>query len=124
MAKLSEIVKDRRKRLGIRPSALAKRSGVPLGDVFQLMESQQETSNLPPSIAETLGILPDGTESVPAEELKRSQAHKKALRIARMVQGTMALEGQGVRSQEEFDELVRRSEEELLSSPIRLWSVY
>ena len=55
------------------------------------------------------------------EELRERQAEQKAREIAKMVQGTMGLEGQGV-SPEELEKLVRRNTIRLLAGSRRkLW---
>ena len=63
-----------------------------------------------------------GLEEVDADEVCREQARKKAEELARMVQGTSALESQGVDAAT-FQWLVERSYHELMAGPRgRLWS--
>jgi hypothetical protein len=73
------------------------------------------------AIAHTLGVSLGATE-VDAEELCRQQARKKAEQIARLVQGSCALESQAVDGQA-YRRLVERSYHELLAGSRRkLWA--
>lgn len=67
--------------------------------------------------------MPLGFHESPVEEFRCSQARMKAEQLARLVQGTSALECQAV-DPETYETLVARSYHELLSgSARRLWSV-
>ena len=73
------------------------------------------------AVAEALGAS-FGIEEADPEELCRQQARRKAEQIARLVQGTSALESQAV-DQTAYARLVERSFHQLMAgSRRRLWS--
>ena len=74
------------------------------------------------AIAHVLGMQLDAVPVIPAKELLKQQAHKKAERLVRMVQGTSALEAQGV-SAHHIGQMIKKTVQELLAgSRRRLWA--
>ena len=73
------------------------------------------------AVARALGVSWVQNET-DADEFCRAEAQRKAEKIARLVQGTSALEGQGVDAAT-YQRLVERTYHELLAGPRRrLWS--
>ncbi|CAG1009025.1 hypothetical protein PHYC_03643 [Phycisphaerales bacterium] len=104
-------------------SALAARSGVSEPTVKRILGGHLRQASFVnvASIASALGI-PLGLSETDADEFCREQARKQAERIARLVQGTSALEGQAVEGAA-YRRLVEKSYHELLAGPRRrLWS--
>ena len=102
--------------------ALARRSGVSLPTVRRILEGGLHESSFAnvSSVSEALGapLMLDATD---VDELRRRQAQAKAEQVARLVQGTSALENQAV-DQSTYRRLVERSVHELLAgSNRRLW---
>lgn len=102
---------------------LAARSGVSEPTVKRILGGQlgeASFSNVA-AIVRALGATLE-LEETDTDELCRQQARRKAERVARLVQGTSALESQAVDSQA-YNRLVERSYHELLAgSKRRLWS--
>ncbi len=120
---LTKRLDSRRRRLGMSHSALAARSGVSEPTVKRILSGRAGEVSLAnvAAVAEALGVsLEFGERDI--DTMREEQAAKKAAQIARMVQGTSALECQGVDAKT-LRQLVRRSERELLTgSKRRLWS--
>lgn len=116
-------LKQRRESLGMSYSVVAARSGVSEPTVKRILGGQVAEASFANvvAIAEVLGAS-FGIEEVDPEELCRQQARRKAEQIARLVQGTSALESQAV-DQTAYDRLVERSFHQLMAgSRRRLWS--
>jgi transcriptional regulator with XRE-family HTH domain len=113
-----------RKALGMSFAALAARSGVSEPTVKRIFGGQigeASFANVTAVIA-ALGSSVD-LKKVDVDGLRHEQARKQAERVARLVQGTSALESQAV-DQETYSRLVERSYHELLAgSKRKLWSV-
>lgn len=102
--------------------ALAARSGVSEPTVKRILGRGTGAASYDKvaAVAEALG-MPLALEAIDPDEFRERTAREKAVRIARLVQGTSALEGQAVGG-EEFRRLVERSYHELLAgSGRRLW---
>lgn len=119
----------RRARLAMSKTAVAQRSHVSLPTVNRILsgkEAHPTVANLQ-AIANTLGVVVRlGTtieieEPQTAEQFRREQAQRKAQQLVSMVQGSMALEAQGV-DQNTIQEMIEQIRYELLRSPRRLWS--
>jgi transcriptional regulator with XRE-family HTH domain len=122
-ARASERLKRRREALGMSYAVVAARSGVSEPTVKRILSGGVGAASFAnvAAIAEALGASL-GVEEIDPDELCRRQARFKAERIARLVQGTSALESQAV-SEEEYARLVERSYHELMAgSRRRLWS--
>ena len=113
----------RRKALGMSFAVLAARSGVSEPTLKRMLGGHMAESSFAnvAAVAHALGCSFDLGESDP-DELCDRQARKKAEQIARLVQGTSALESQAVDA-ETYRRLVEKSYHELLAgSRRRLWS--
>lgn len=113
----------RRKALGMSYAVLARRSGVSEPTVKRILGGQIGDASFAnvTAVAQALGVS-FGLEETDADEFCRQQARLKARQIARLVQGTSALESQAVDS-ETYGRLVEKSFHEFLAgSKRRLWS--
>ena len=123
ISSLASQLSARRRSIGMSLSALAARSGVPAPTVKRILGGGVERASFASiaAIAEALGLTL-GLQEIDAEALCREQARRKAEQVARMVQGTSALESQAVDA-ETYRRLVERSYHELMAGPRRrLWS--
>ena len=127
---LFERLNGRRRALGMTHAALALRSGVSVPTVKRMLGGSAgggagggggASFAHVAAVAEALG-MPLTAEPVDADAMRLAAAREKAERIARLVQGTSALEAQAV-DEAEYRRLVERSVHELLAGPPRrLWS--
>ncbi len=87
----------RRKNLGLPVNVLVKRSGVPRPTVFRILRGKAETVRFGnvQKVADVLG-MGFGVPAVEPEVLREREARRKARLLARLTQGTMALESQAV----------------------------
>jgi len=115
---------DRRRReLGLTFAALSSRSGVSEPTVKRILGGRLGEASFTHvvAIARALGS-PISADPQDVDEMVREQARRKAEGIARLVQGTSALEAQAV-DDAEYRRLVDRSYHELLAgSRRRLWA--
>ncbi len=113
----------RRRKLGMSYAVLAKRSGVSMPTIVRTLSGANpdvSLSNLQ-AIAQALGASIKIEPQVDVLELREKQAAQKAKQLVRMVQGTSALEAQGL-DEKTIEEMVRQMAHELLAgSPKRLW---
>ena len=120
----AERLQTRRKMLGIGFQSLASRSGVSIPTVKRIFGGQIAAASFGniAAIAEALGLSFElGESSVDA--LCRQQARKKAMQVARLVQGTSALESQAV-GKDTYTRIVEKSFREILAGPKRkLWAL-
>lgn len=119
----AERLRQRRESLGMSYSVVAAMSGVSEPTVKRILGGHVAEASFASvvAIAEALGASL-GVEEIGADELCRRQARRKAERIARLVQGTSALESQAV-DPAAYDRLVERSFHQLMAgSRRRLWS--
>ena len=113
----------RRRKLGMSRSALAERSGVSLATVNRVLGGNLGNASFGnvTSIASALGMSLKW-KAPTALRFKRLQAKKKAQKLASLVQGTSALEGQAVNARVK-EEIADEIECQLLAGPKRkLWS--
>ena len=121
---LFEKLETRRRELGLSQSVLSERSGVSLPTVQRILSGHGRATSFENTlaIAQVLGMQFDAVTVIPAKELLRQQALKKAERLVRMVQGTSALEAQGVSAQH-LGQMIKKTVHELLAgSRRRLWA--
>lgn len=119
----ADYLNRRRVSLGMSYSMVAARSGVSEPTVKRILGGQVAEASFANvvAIAQALGASFGLAETDP-EELCRQQARRKAEQVARLVQGTSALEGQAV-DQAAYQRLVERSFHQLMAgSRRRLWS--
>lgn len=112
----------RRRELGMSRSILAKRSRVSLPTVNRILSGQHTGASFANvlAIAEALGMELTAEAKTRSDEFRHKQATRKARRLVRLVQGTSALEGQGL-DQHEIEEMVERTSRELLPTKRKLW---
>jgi transcriptional regulator with XRE-family HTH domain len=120
---------QRRAMLGMSKTAVAARARVSLPTVNRILagkEPKPSVHNLH-AIAKALGVVIRLGETLEVEEpqspeeFRRQQAHRKAIELVRMLQGTMALEAQGL-DQALLGQMIERTMHELLTSRRKLWS--
>jgi len=122
-----ERLKSRRKLLGIAFPSLAQRSGVPVPTVKRIFGGQIAQASFAniAAIANALGLslaLGESSADQLCRQQARQQARKKAQQMARLVQGTSALESQAV-DEKTYNRLVEKAFREILTGPKRkLWS--
>lgn len=119
-----ETIEARRRELGLSQAALAKLSGVSLPTVHRILAGHGSAASFENvfAIAQTLGMNLEAVSNIGTEELLEQQAQRKAVRLAGMVQGTSALEGQGVSRQQKARMFHKTVEELLAGSRRRLWA--
>ena len=93
---LIEKIITRKKELGITIENLAKLSGVGVRTINRLLNNEDVKLSTVENITNLLGLDFAGNEIVPLEELQKQRAREKALFLASIVQGTSALEMQGL----------------------------
>ena len=121
-------LEKRRAELKMSKVALAARADVSLPTVNRvLMGKQRDVSvaNLN-RIAQALGVEVRLTGKIEVREVQSAaafrldQARRKAEKLINMLQGTMALEAQGV-DQEYVTQMIEKTSHELLDSQRKLW---
>ena len=116
-------LEKRRRELRMPRTILAKRSGVSLPTVNRVLSGHHNrvTFENVLAIAKALGMeitmLQQGTSC----EFREKQATKKARKLVRLVQGTSALEGQGL-DKDELEEMIGRTSKELFLTNRKLWA--
>ena len=116
-------LRHRREALGMSFGVLAARSGVSEPTVKRILGGQRAEASFSnvAAIVQALGAS-FGMDEVDTEELCRQQARRKAEHIARLVQGTSALESQAVDAAA-YHQLIERSYHQLMAgSRRRLWA--
>lgn len=104
-------------------AAIARRSGVPASAVRRVLAGRPPgpSPSQVSAVALALGLGPGRRREDVASVLRR-EARRKAQYVARLVQGSAALEGQAV-GRAAYDAIVERTFRELLAGPRRrLWS--
>lgn len=129
-AELSEHLDQRRSRLGISKTLLAKRAGLSLATVNRLLSAEGMRPGIDSvsALAEALGleVVLGARHHVRAVEnvvaFRERRARVKARRLVGIVQASMALEADGV-STGVLREMEEKTVHELLAGPgRRLWS--
>lgn len=120
---------SRRARLNMSKADLARRAGVSLPTVQRLLSGREgrPRTDVLMAIAVALGVevrlseSPCVSETSPVSEFREAQARTKARRLARLVQGTMALEA-GAVDADVLREMEEQNVHALLAGPgRRLW---
>lgn len=114
---------QRRRDLAMTYAVLAERSGVSEPTIKRILGGHVRDASFGhvAAVATALGVSLEFGET-DLDTLRQEQARKKAVALARLVQGTSALESQAVDSKA-FQQLVEKSYHELLAGPARrLWS--
>jgi transcriptional regulator with XRE-family HTH domain len=116
------ILKARRKKLGIPIAALARLSGVSVPTVNRILRNPgtAQFGNVA-AVGKVLGIDFRTARKVRVETLLQARALQKARYVARVVQGTQGLEAAGVDA-DGYERLVNLAAETLLAGKKRkLW---
>ena len=93
---LIEQIIARKEQLGITVENLAKLSGVGVRTVNRLLKNEDVKLSTIEAVTNLLGLDFAGNEQIPLQELQKQRAKEKALYLASIVQGTSALEMQGL----------------------------
>ena len=120
------IIVDRRlHELRMPTECLAQRAGLPIDRVEEILSSSSDLDKFVelPMLLESLGLFPTRPGTEDSEGFRKAQAYRKAEKLTSMVQGSCALEGQGV-DETTFCEMVENTAQKLLadSDGRRLWT--
>ena len=112
----------RKEHLGITIENLAKLSGISVRTVNRLLKNEDVKLSTVEHVTNFLGLDFAGNEQVSLSALKKHRAHEKALFLASIVQGTSALEMQGLED-ENLNNIIATYEQEFLSGSYQdtLW---
>ena len=95
---LTQKIIGRKEQLGITIENLAKLSGISIRTLNRVLANEDVKLSTIEKITNFLGLDFAGNEMVPIEELRKRRAKNKAIFMASLVQGTSALEMQGLDS--------------------------
>jgi len=116
-------LRNRKRELGMTFDTLSARSGVPVSTLKRMLGRAPTDASISDTIAvaEALGVtLSMHMPSV--DQFREDQAHAKAHKLVKMVQGTSALESQAV-DQDHIRRMIERTVRDLLNGPSRkLWA--
>ena len=121
---MSRRLNERRERLGISCSVLARRTGISLRSVQRILSGEETNPGFTTvaSLAHVLGVGVRFNDEVDVRTIRRRQAERKAERILAIVQGSSALEAQAL-SRETIRDLREKTIHELLAgSDRKLWA--
>lgn len=112
----------RKDQIGITVENLAKLSGVGIRTVNRLLKNEDVKLSTIEHVTNFLGLDFAGNEQVSLKELKKQRAHQKAIYLASIVQGTSALEMQGLED-ENLNAIITSYEKEFLNGSYKdtLW---
>jgi transcriptional regulator with XRE-family HTH domain len=113
---------ERKEQLGITVENLAKLSGVGVRTINRLLKNEDVKLSTIEQVTNFFGLDFAGNEQVPLSVLKQQRAHEKALFLASIVQGTSALEMQGLED-ENLNVIITSYENEFLNGSYQntLW---
>ena len=103
----------RKEQLGITIENLAKLSGVGVRTINRLLKNEDVKLSTIEAVTNLLGLDFAGNEQIALQELQKQRARKKAIYMASLVQGTSALEMQGLEA-DSINEMVSKYENEFL----------
>ena len=115
-------IEMRKKELGITIENLAILSHSGVRTVNRLLSGEDVKLSTVEKITNMLGLDFAGNEIVALKELEKKRARQKAIFMASLVQGTSALEMQGI-EKSTLDKMIHRFEKEFLTGAYkdRLW---
>jgi hypothetical protein len=122
-----ELLDKQRRMLKMPLDIVAERANLSLATVNRILKKKRTSSSIENvfAIASVLGaeIGADGALRIQdPEKMVEQQIQKEAKKIVRMVQGTMALEAQGITDSSFLDQLVETAAQELRRKPRKkLW---
>lgn len=113
---------DRKKQLHITIENLAKLSAVSIRTINRVLNNEDVKLSTIEQVTSLLGLDFAGNEQISLQELKEHRAHEKALFLASIVQGTSALEMQGLED-DNLNHIISMYEKEFLSGSYQntLW---
>ena len=113
---------NRKEQIGITVENLAKLSGVGVRTINRLLKNEDVKLSTIEHVTNFLGLDFAGNEQIPVNELKKQRAHEKALFLASIVQGTSALEMQGLEA-DSLNAIITTYEKEFLDGEYKntLW---
>ena len=119
---LVQKVKSRKETLGITIENLARLSHNGIRTVNRFLSGENVKLSTVESITNVLGLDFAGNETTSLVELKKQRATQKAIFMASLVQGTSALEMQGL-EEEGLNKIIDKFKEEFLTGSYqnRLW---
>jgi transcriptional regulator with XRE-family HTH domain len=121
---MSKRLNERRERLGISCSVLARRTGISLRSVQRILSGEETNPGFSTvaGLARELGVGVRFDDEVDVRTIRRRQAERKAERLLAIVQGSSALEAQAL-SRETIRDLREKTINELLAgSDRKLWA--
>jgi transcriptional regulator with XRE-family HTH domain len=104
---------DRKKQLGITIENLARLSGVGVRTINRLLKNEDVKLSTVEAVTNVLGLDFAGNEIISLQDLKKQRAKEKAIFLASLVQGTSALENQGL-EEKSIQKIISMYENELL----------
>ncbi len=112
----------RKEKLNITIENLAKLSGVGVRTINRLLKNKDVKLSTVESVTNFLGLDFAGNEQISINTLKKQRAYEKALFLASIVQGTSALEMQGLED-DSLNTIIASYEKEFLSGSYQdtLW---
>ena len=110
---LIEQIIIRKEHLNITIENLAKLSGVGIRTINRLLKNEDVKLSTVEAVTNVLGLDFAGNEQITLEELQKQRAKQKALYLASIVQGTSALEMQGLDT-DSINKIVAMYEDEFL----------
>ncbi len=115
-------LEKRRRELGMSRKSLANRSHVSLPTVNRILSGRHSGASIENvlTIAAALGMELKFEGEMRSERFREMQALAKARQLVRLVQGTSALEGQGL-DNDELEDMIGRTAKELSLSKRKLW---
>ncbi|WP_415408013.1 helix-turn-helix domain-containing protein [Sulfurovum sp. CS9] len=121
-SQLIDKIETRKKELGISIENLAKLSHSGVRTVNRLFAGEDVKLSTVEKITNILGLDFAGNETVALKELEKKRAKQKAIFMVSLVQGTSALELQGL-EKSTLDKMIHRFEKEFLTGSYRdrLW---
>ena len=121
-SQLIEKIEIRKEVLGISIENLAKLSHSGIRTVNRLLAGEDVKLSTVEKITNILGLDFAGNETIPLKELEKQRAKQKAIFMASLVQGTSALEMQGL-EKNTLDKMIHKFEKEFLAGAYRdhLW---
>jgi transcriptional regulator with XRE-family HTH domain len=113
---------QRKKELNITIDNLALLSGVSIRTINRLLKNEDVKLSTIEEVTNLLGLDFAGNEQLTLQELQHQRAHEKALFLASIVQGTSALEMQGLED-DSLSSIIESFEKEFLVGEYRntLW---
>lgn len=112
----------RKEQLGITVENLARLSGVGVRTINRLLKNEDVKLSTIEHVTNFLGLDFAGNKQLSIKKLKKQRAHEKALFLASIVQGTSALEMQGLED-DNLNTIIASYEKEFLNGSYQdtLW---